>query len=63
MLVNILAQLVHNPDRATATHIKNFIDIPQKYDKPVLVDALRIALLDYSEVVPDWGPLEGEEAS
>ena len=54
MLVNILAQSIHNPDKSTSTHIKNFIDLPRQYDKTTLVAALRSALDDDSEVeVPE----------
>lgn len=47
-LVNIIAQLVHSPDQTTATHIKNFIDLPRVYDKPVLVEHIKNTLNDES---------------
>ena len=58
MLVNIVAQLIHNPDEVTATHIKNFVHLPRVYDKPALVQLIWDTLGDDTEMDPfDHKPL------
>lgn len=54
MTINILAQLVHSPDVATSTHIKNFIDLPRQYDKPTIIAKLLEALEDDTDIKQWW---------
>lgn len=54
-VLNIIAQLIHQPDTATATHLKNLCGWPRDYtatDKAHLVKLLQTAIDTHKDPTP-----------